>query len=135
MRGEKYHVTFPFLGICSLRSNQRNSDYILKRCTSITFVFILKCYFTFYSRDIITHSVLSKRYTHTQKKPLQYLLSPSCHIVELHHLLSKLLEAVGQVLFISGILHTLQGFLYLSHTRSREDSWVETFTKNDIVYS
>lgn len=46
-----------------------------------------------------------------------YLLSPGCHIVKLHHLLPKLLEAVGQVLLIGCILHSLQGLLHLSHTK------------------
>jgi len=36
-----------------------------------------------------------------------YLLSPGCHIVELHHLLPKLFEAVGQVLLIGSILYSL----------------------------
>lgn len=47
-----------------------------------------------------------------------YLLSPGCHIVQLHHLLPKLLEAVGQVLLIGRILYALQGLLHLSHTQT-----------------
>jgi len=43
-----------------------------------------------------------------------YLLSACGHVVELHHLLPELLEAVGEVLLIGGVLHGLQGLLHLA---------------------
>lgn len=62
-----------------------------------------------------------------------HLLSACSHIVQLHHLFSKLLEAVSQVLFIGGILHTLQGFLHLWNTHTERDKMSINLIKNKTL--